>query len=53
MKQEHRLPVIVLDGPAGAGKSSVARELAARIGVPFLDTGAIYRGITWWLDKAK
>ena len=51
MKQEHRLPVIVLDGPAGAGKSSVARELAARIGVPFLDTGAIYRGITWWLDK--
>ena len=50
MKQERRFPVIVLDGPAGAGKSSVARELAARIGVPFLDTGAIYRGITWWLD---
>lgn len=46
-----RRPVIVLDGPAGAGKSSVAREVASRIGVPFLDTGAIYRGITWWLEK--
>lgn len=52
MKRARRPPpIIVLDGPAGAGKSCVARELAARIGVPFLDTGAIYRGITWWLEK--
>ena len=50
-RAHHSPPVIVLDGPAGAGKSCVARELAARIGVPFLDTGAIYRGITWWLEK--
>jgi cytidylate kinase len=39
--------VIVLDGPAGAGKSTVAREVARRLGLPFLDTGAIYRAITF------
>ena len=39
-------PVIVLDGPAGAGKSTVARSVAERLGLPFLDTGAIYRAIT-------
>ncbi|MDR0765099.1 MAG: (d)CMP kinase [Synergistaceae bacterium] len=39
-------PVIVIDGPAGAGKSTVAREVARRMGLPFLDTGAIYRAIT-------
>jgi len=41
--------VIVIDGPAGAGKSTVAREAARRLGLPFLDTGAIYRAITWKL----
>ncbi|MDR3354634.1 MAG: (d)CMP kinase [Synergistaceae bacterium] len=38
--------VITLDGPAGAGKSTAAREAARRLGLPFLDTGAIYRAIT-------
>jgi cytidylate kinase len=38
--------VIVLDGPAGAGKSTVAREISRRLGLSFLDTGAIYRAIT-------
>lgn len=38
--------IITLDGPAGSGKSSVARQLAKRLGVEFLDTGAMYRGIT-------
>lgn len=39
-------PVIVtIDGPAGAGKSSVARELAKRLGLDFLDTGAMYRAV--------
>jgi cytidylate kinase len=38
--------VIVIDGPAGAGKSTVAREAARRLGLPFLDTGAMYRAIT-------
>ncbi len=41
--------IIVLDGPAGAGKSTVAREVARRLGLSFLDTGAIYRAITWKL----
>ena len=38
--------IITLDGPAGAGKSSVSRHLAKRLGVDFLDTGAMYRGVT-------
>ncbi len=37
--------VVAIDGPAGAGKSSVARRLAGRLGVPYLDTGAMYRAI--------
>lgn len=38
--------VVALDGPAGAGKSTVSRALAARLGVPYLDTGAMYRCVT-------
>ncbi len=38
--------VIAIDGPAGSGKSTIARTLATRIGVPYLDTGAMYRGLT-------
>ena len=38
--------VITIDGPAGAGKSSAARELARRLGFEFLDTGAMYRAVT-------
>ena len=37
--------VIVLDGPSGAGKSSTARAVAARLGILFLDTGALYRAV--------
>lgn len=37
--------VIAIDGPAGAGKSTVAKALALRLGVPYLDTGAMYRAI--------
>lgn len=39
--------VITIDGPAGAGKSTVARELARRLGFEFLDTGAMYRAVAW------
>ena len=38
--------IITIDGPAGAGKSTVARQLAERLGLDFLDTGAMYRGVT-------
>ena len=38
--------IITIDGPAGAGKSSVARALARRLGFRFLDTGAMYRAVT-------
>jgi CMP/dCMP kinase len=39
--------IVAIDGPAGAGKSSVARALAARLGFRYLDTGAMYRALTW------
>jgi cytidylate kinase len=38
---------IAIDGPAGSGKSTVARSLAARLGFSYLDTGAMYRALTW------
>jgi CMP/dCMP kinase len=39
--------VIAIDGPAGSGKSTVARALAARLGLDYLDTGAMYRGVAF------
>ena len=42
-----RTMIVAIDGPAGAGKSSVARGLAARLGFHYLDTGAMYRALTW------
>lgn len=39
--------VVALDGPAGSGKSTVAKELARRLGWAHLDTGAMYRAVTW------
>ena len=44
--------VIAVDGPSGSGKSSVSRAVAARLGLRYLDTGAMYRALTWWaLDR--
>ncbi len=40
--------IVAIDGPAGAGKSSVAKRLADRLGFAFLDTGSMYRGVTWY-----
>jgi CMP/dCMP kinase len=37
--------IVAIDGPSGAGKSTVARELAKRLGVPYIDTGAMYRAV--------
>src|SRR5215208_8383380 len=45
--------IVAIDGPAGAGKSTVARRLAAQLGFRYLDTGAMYRALTWLaLDRA-
>jgi cytidylate kinase len=40
-------PVVAIDGPAGSGKSTVARAVADALGLPALDTGAMYRALTW------
>jgi CMP/dCMP kinase len=39
---------IAIDGPSGSGKSSVSRAVARALGVGYLDTGAMYRAVTWW-----
>ncbi|PTW90414.1 cytidylate kinase [Microbacteriaceae bacterium MWH-Ta3] len=41
--------IVAVDGPAGSGKSSVSRAVATRCGFGFLDTGAAYRALIWWL----
>jgi cytidylate kinase len=43
--------IVAIDGPAGAGKSTVARSLATRLGFRYLDTGAMYRALTWLAMK--
>lgn len=43
----HRQPIIAIDGPAGAGKSTVTRRVARALNLTYLDTGAMYRAITW------
>ena len=43
---ERQFKVIAIDGPAGAGKSTIAKALAARLGMGYLDTGAMYRAVT-------
>ena len=45
--------VIAVDGPAGSGKSSTARGVATELGLRYLDTGAMYRALTWWLISQK
>ena len=46
-----RLPIVAIDGPAGAGKSTVTRAFARRLGLLYLDTGAMYRAVTWWVRQ--
>jgi cytidylate kinase len=47
-----REPVITIDGPAGAGKSSAAREIARRLGFRLVDTSAMYRALAWAVRRA-
>jgi cytidylate kinase len=41
--------VVAIDGPSGSGKSSTSRAVASRLGLRYLDTGAMYRAMTWWM----
>ncbi len=43
----NRKPILAIDGPAGAGKSTVVRQVAQQLGLLYLDTGAMYRAVTW------
>ncbi|MBM5801735.1 MAG: bifunctional pantoate--beta-alanine ligase/(d)CMP kinase [Cyanobacteria bacterium K_DeepCast_35m_m2_023] len=45
-----RAPIVAIDGPAGAGKSTVTKAFAERLGLIYLDTGAMYRALTWWVQ---
>src|SRR5215469_1275369 len=45
--------VIAVDGPAGSGKSTAARLVAVALGLRYLDTGAMYRAMTWWLQEQQ
>ena len=47
MRGENKAVIVAIDGPAGAGKSTVARAVAERLGFRYLDTGAMYRALTW------
>jgi cytidylate kinase len=47
--QYDRHHVIAIDGPAASGKSSVARELARRLGFVYVNSGAMYRAVTWYI----
>ncbi|MCP3889801.1 MAG: cytidylate kinase, partial [Desulfobulbaceae bacterium] len=44
---------ITIDGPAGAGKSTVSKSLAAQIGFVYVDTGALYRGVAYEINESK
>ena len=42
--------VVAIDGPSGSGKSTVSRRVASRLGLAYLDTGAMYRAAAWWCE---
>ena len=45
--------VVAIDGPAASGKSSVARRISKRLGFSYIDSGAFYRAITWWVLRGN
>ena len=50
---QKRQPIVAIDGPAGAGKSTVTRRLAHQLGLLYLDTGAMYRAVTWLVMESN
>ncbi|VEP18464.1 Bifunctional pantoate ligase/cytidylate kinase [Hyella patelloides LEGE 07179] len=48
-----RQPIVAIDGPAGAGKSTVTRRVAKELGLLYLDTGAMYRAVTWLVMNSQ
>src|SRR5215471_16730961 len=51
MKMPKRI-IVAIDGPAGAGKSTIARRIAERLGYVYIDTGAMYRAVALWAIRA-
>lgn len=51
MSAERRVVAIAIDGPAGAGKSTIARRLAERLGFIYVDSGAMYRAVALWARR--
>lgn len=49
----NRLPIVAIDGPAGAGKSTVTKQVAQALSLSYLDTGAMYRAVTWLAMKTN
>src|SRR5580698_7829608 len=45
--------VVAVDGPSGSGKSTAARRAAGALGLRYLDTGSMYRALTWWLLRQE
>jgi cytidylate kinase len=52
MEGRPQVTLIAVDGPAGSGKSSAAKGAARALGLRYLDTGAMYRAMTWWMLQA-
>src|SRR5262245_49926468 len=53
MTTERKRPIVAIDGPAGAGKSTVARRLAKELGFVLVDTGAMYRAVALAASRAS